>query len=86
MILNVNIFRFYTREKIQVAFTKFRLSSYDLAIERGRFENIERHDRLCRYCNINMIENECHFMSVCPLYRGLRKKYLKKNIISIGQQ
>ena len=69
---------FILEKKYRIAFTKFRLSSHDLAIERGRFENIERNDRLCRHCNLNMIESEYHFMLVCPLYRDLRNKYLKK--------
>ena len=68
---------FIQEKKYRIAFTKFRLSSHDLAIERGRFENIDRNDRLCRHCNLNMIESEYHFMLVCPLYRDLRKKYLK---------
>ena len=68
---------FITEKKYKIALTKFRLSSHDLAIERGRFEHIERNNRLCRYCNLNMIENEYHFLLVCPLYRDLRKKYFQ---------
>ena len=58
---------FIQEKKYKLKFTKFRLSSHDLAIERARFENIERNDRLCRYYNLNMIENEYHFMLVYPL-------------------
>lgn len=71
-----NYLDFVSEKKYRIALTKFRLSSHDLAIERGRFENIERNDRLCRYCNLNRVENEYHFLLVCPLYRDLRKKYL----------
>ena len=61
---------FIQEKKYKIAFTaKFRLSSHDLAIERGRFEN----GRLCRHCHLNMIESEYHFMLVCPLNRDLRK-------------
>ena len=64
-------------KKFKIALKKFRLSSHDLAIERGRFENIPRDERICRYCNLNMIENEYHFLLVCSLYRDLRRKYFK---------
>ena len=65
------------KRRYKIAFTKFRLSSHDLAIERGRHDNTGRNDRICKHCNLNMIENEYHFLLVCPIYRDLRKKYLK---------
>ena len=58
----------------KIAFTKFQLSSHDLAIERGRHDNTGRNDRICKHSNLNMIENEYHFLLVCPIYRDLRKK------------
>ena len=64
--------------KFRTALTKLRLSSHDLAIERGRYESIPRNERICKYCNQNMTENEYHFLLVCPLYRDLRHKYFKK--------
>ena len=39
---------FISKNKYRVALTKFRLSSHDLAIERGRYQNIERSERICR--------------------------------------
>ena len=77
---------FITEKKYKIALTKCRLSSHDLAIERGRFEHIERNNRLCRYCNFNMIENEYHFLLVCPLYRDLRKKSTFRIITGTGQR
>ena len=69
---------FIQDNKFRTALTKFRLSSHDLAIERGRYESIPRNERICKYCNQNMTENEYHFLLVCPLYRDLRHKYFKK--------
>ena len=57
--------------------TKFRLASHDLAIERGRYENIDRNERICRCCNGNFVESEYHFLLVCPFYRELRQRYMK---------
>ena len=75
---------FITENKYKIALTKFRLSSHDLAIERGRLEHIQRNNRLCRYCNLNMVENEYHFLLVCPLYRDLRKKVLSEFLLSLA--
>ena len=63
--------------KFRISLSKFRLSSHDLAIEKGRYSNINRENRLCTYCNMNVIENEFNFLLVCPKYRHLRIKYFK---------
>ena len=72
-----NYLDFITDKRYRVSLSKFRLSSHDLEIERGRYINLDRNDRLCRFCNGNNIENEYHFLLVCPLYRDLGRKYLK---------
>ena len=46
-----NYWNFITEKKYKVALTQFRLSSHDLAIERGRYENINRSERICKLCN-----------------------------------
>ena len=51
--------------------------SHKLEIERGRYNNILRENRKCKMCNGNIIENEYHFLLVCPLYREIRKEHLK---------
>ena len=61
--------------KFRIILTRFRLSSHDLFIEIGRHQNIPRNDRICQHCNMNMIENEYHFLLVCPKYKTLRIKY-----------
>ena len=68
---------FIKEKKLKFALTQFRLSSHNWAIERGRFENIPRNERVCILCNSNHVENEFHFLLVCPLYRELRKHYIK---------
>ena len=47
-------------------------------IEEGRYRNIERINRLCQYCNMNIIEDEFHFLLACPAYRGIRTYILPK--------
>ena len=43
---------------------------HNLAIERGRYENIDRSERICRYCNGNFVESEYHFLLVCVHFTG----------------
>lgn len=62
--------------KYRVALTRFRCSAHKLLIEEGRYRNIIREERICRLCNMNLVESEYHFLLVCPLYRELRRTCL----------
>ena len=35
--------------------------------------NVERNERLCLMCNLYIIEDEIHFILICPLYNDLRE-------------
>lgn len=63
--------------KTRIALTRFRVSSHDLAIETGRYNNIDVDERKCIHCQMNAIENEYHFLLVCPKYRDLRRNFFK---------
>jgi hypothetical protein len=63
--------------KYRISLTKFRISAHNLRIETGRYENTPLENRLCTFCNMRQIENEYHFLLVCPNYRELRTKYFK---------
>ena len=60
-------------DKLRKQVTHFRLSAYKLAMEAERFQNIEREQRLCTFCNQHQIETEFHFLLICPKYTELRK-------------
>ena len=62
--------------KHRSALARLRCVAHKLAIEEGRYRNIEREQRKCIYCNMNSIESEYHFLLVCPHYRDLRNKYI----------
>ena len=47
-------------------------------IEKDRYLNLERNQRVCSMCNSNDIEDEFHFILQCPAYNDLRKKFLKQ--------
>ena len=59
--------------KHKSALTRFRLSNHNLMIEKGRHSRpkIERNDRKCFICQ-NMVEDEYHFITKCPLYNNER--------------
>ena len=62
--------------KLAIVLYKFRSSGLKLAIETGRYVNIPKEQRICIYCNMNVIENEYHFLLICPTYSILRKFYI----------
>ena len=41
---------------------KFRCLSHKLPIEKGRFLNIERNERICLLCNKNELGDEFHYL------------------------
>ena len=63
--------------KYRLALTRLRTSSHSLSIETGRQLNTPRKNRICKNCHHNQIENEYHFILICPKYSNLRKKYIK---------
>jgi hypothetical protein len=69
---------FIKEHKFRTALTQFRISSHHLEIETGRYQNVDRNERICKNCNAGLIENEYHFMLICKKYSDLREKYIKK--------
>ena len=61
-------------KKYKISLSRFRTSSHDLKIESGRYNSVPRQQRLCRSCAMNKVEDEYHFLLVCPRYRKLRMK------------
>lgn len=59
--------------------SRLRLSAHSLRIQTGRYarNRIPRNERYCTYCNTNDIEDEYHFVCVCPCYINIRQTYLK---------
>ena len=72
-----NYLDFIKEKKYKFALTDVRLSSHYLAIERGRYANIARNERICIFCNGHLVESEYHFILACPFYRELGQRFLK---------
>ena len=61
---------------VRIALTKLRLGSHNLLVERGRWNKTNYLERKCLLCND--VEDEYHFVILCPKYYELRVKYLPK--------
>ena len=67
---------------IRSALAKLRLSAHNLHIETGRFNKNKtpRNERFCLYCKKQSsleVEDEIHFLMVCPLYKTERSNMLQ---------
>ena len=73
--------------RIRKCIAQFRLSSHNLAIETGRHvkPKLPVELRLCKFCNLNVLEDECHHLLVCPRFLDQRIKLLC-SIISINEK
>ena len=67
-----------TNLKFRGAMARFRCGNHNLAIESGRWSNQTRSERTCLFCknhmNLDVIEDEIHFLLMCPCYVHLRRK------------
>ena len=63
-------------------FCQFRSGILPLAIETGMYRNVPADERLCKICNLNLVEDEIHFLCFCPRYQELRTE-LYQNVLSL---
>ena len=81
--------QFYLQKGIPSIFrkciTRIRLSSHDLCIETGRYHGLDRNNRNCIMFDLNVIEDEFHFILQCSRYLDIRKQCIK-NIIGLDPQ
>ena len=51
----------------------------EVCIVTGRYSQnrVDRALRLCTLCNGSHIEDEYHFVAICPAYNQLREKYIR---------
>ena len=77
-VLQVENYAKYNLTASQRSFmAQLRLGILPLHIETGRFRNTKIEDRLCTVCNLNVVENEMHFLFECPCYAKLRQQWLQ---------
>ena len=59
---------------------QFRAGILPLEVETGRYQNIELQDRLCKFCRLNEVEDEIHFICQCTFYNEARNDLYIKTI------
>ena len=64
--------------KLRKFLSKIRLSSHNLNIEEGRHRDEARARLICNLCEKHDIEDEYHFIIVCPINNNIRVKFIKK--------
>jgi len=64
--------------------TSLRTGTNDLEIDRGRRFLIHRDLRICRFCNLNLVETERHFVLSCPLHQ-MDRDQLYRSIANVSQ-
>ena len=79
---NIGMERYLTEIKQvthRTQMTKLRISDHNLLIETGRYQGLRREERLCPFCK-NCVENETHFLIICPTYEGIRSNIFSEII------
>eukprot|EP00914_Ancora_sagittata_P021352 GHVO01042142.1.p1 GENE.GHVO01042142.1~~GHVO01042142.1.p1 ORF type:complete len:189 (+),score=12.61 GHVO01042142.1:69-635(+) len=61
------------KEHERIVTTKLRLSSHNLAIEKGRWQRKPREERLCPECHV--IQDETHAMTECRINGDVRREH-----------
>ena len=57
---------------------KLTISSHELRIETGRYDNVPHDERLCGLFNCNRIEDGTHFLLDCPSFSSRREMPFSK--------
>ena len=85
--INPILYDSYNNDKYRTIITRWRLSNFDLHIEKGRYNQTPRELRLCNSCQQGRIEDEHHVIFDCSLYKDIREKYreylLKNNSVKL---
>ena len=72
----------YTKPIERSLVGQIRFGILPLEIETGRYKSVPPGDRLCKCCSLELVEDEIHFLFICPLYSNVRRIWLQEiNII-----
>ena len=59
-------------------FMQFRVLNNKLPVQKGRHQNVPRHERICTKCESNDIGDEFHYVFTCAYFAESRRQYLPK--------
>ena len=72
----------YIPDWLRQAFSRLRLMSHNLRVERGRWSRTPREQRVCE-CHSGCIQTERHVLLECAMSAGLRNRYSQLNFSSL---
>jgi len=63
---------------LRFGLSRLRCSSHQLKIETGRWTRppIPPANRICSNCDLHLVEDEYHFILICPKYSNIRINYI----------
>ena len=64
--------------KFRYLYVNFRLGCHELEIEKGRYRNVPRLNRICVLCSSNSVEDEYHFLLCCEKYADIRSQFIPR--------
>ena len=56
---------------------------FPLEVETGCYTSTPRDQRLCKVCNLNLVEDKCHFLFDCCAYQLERSAFYVNNVLDI---
>lgn len=66
--------------KFRSCMANFRSSEHNLTVEKSRHIDLNREFRDCIHCTA-VLEDEFHFVLICPLYSNIRSLYIPKYFV-----
>lgn len=65
--------------QVRRAVTQLRISAHQFPVEKGRYYNIPREQRICNFCTLYEIGDETHYLSKCSHWEisEIRRKFVK---------
>ena len=57
---------------------KFRTTNNNLPVNKQRYDDIPRRDRLCEKCDLHDIGDEFHYLFICPFFNDDRKQFVPR--------
>ena len=64
--------------KKRITLTRFRTGNHRLPIEKGRWDNINRPERVCPLCTNGALGDEFHYLFECEHLKMQRKNYISR--------
>ena len=62
---------------LAISVLKFRTLNHRMPVQRGRYFNIPRHERVCQKCNSGDLGDEFHYLFLCSHFCNSRRDLLK---------